>query len=463
MKTTLIRLPNFHLYDETQQPPLGILYLAAYLEKHDCAVDVCDLAAIQPWAWESLLPMDSDIYGITCTSPDYPMAKRMLALLRKIRPNAEVIIGGIHPTVMPETCVADGFDAAFIGEGEQSLLEWVTRISPMLIDGLCFQGRAGIVRTKKRALLNINTFPFPARHLLPLDHVVSDDLVTDNATATVITTSRGCPMKCSFCANGKGTVWDGTWRMRSVENIAAELRHIRKDYNVQEIRLVDDMVGAKRGHIAGISQAMAETGFQWRCHLRVDTARPEDLLLMKQSGCIEVSFGIESASPKVLKHNHKGYSEPGAAYEAVRCAKAVGLRVRAYFIIGLPGEDRISVRQTEEMIGKLECDAVNIFSFIPYYGCDIQQNPQNYDFHLIDDDLEHYWMLSNEHYFVGRTAEMSILDLDEAFKRCWEVARSTGKAKWIRKQKESGDGDRRADRPSDSDVSETSAAKGCVA
>jgi len=437
-KTTLIRLPNFHLYDELQQPPLGILYLAAYLEQYDHPVDICDLAGITPDRWLSMLPQDSEIYGITATSPDYPFALQLLGMIRQDLPGRKVIIGGAHASVLPEQCVQDGFDAAVFGEGEDTLRDYVRSRGDRAksIAGLCYRTDAGPIRNRPRTLkMHIDEFPFPARHLLPESHVVAHDLVTDNVSATVITTSRGCPYKCSFCSQ---EIWSGHWRLRSAENIAAELRTIREQYGVREVRFVDDMVGAKRLHREIICDAMSRLNLTWRCHLRVDLAGEDMLEAFHKAGCIEVSFGVESGDGDVLRHNRKGWSSPQMALDVVAAAKQVGLRVRAYFIVGLPGETQMSVENTKRIIGALRADNVNIFSFIPYPGCDVWANPGRYDYALTDPDLKHFWMLGDGHSFVGRTSGMSIDDLEKAYRECRELAANCGKMTWEAKQRMDG-------------------------
>jgi radical SAM superfamily enzyme YgiQ (UPF0313 family) len=113
-------------------------------------------------------------------------------------------------------------------------------------------------------------------------------------------------------------------------------------------------------------------------------------------------------------------------------AKSVGLRTRAYFIIGLPGENPESVERTCRLIETIEADAVNIFSFIPYPGCDVWEHPKKYDYRLLDRNFDDYWMLGKGHKFVGSTSEMNVGDLEVAYQKAWEVAEKSGKTQWMK-------------------------------
>jgi len=431
-KTTLIRLPNFHLHNERQQPPLGLLYLAAYLRERDLPVDVVDLAGIPPEDWDSMVPDNSLVYGITATSPDYGMARKMLGFLRgRNGHQAKVIIGGVHSTVMPIQCVEDGFDAAVVGEGEQTLLEIVTGTPLSEVEGLAYRENGKIVVNPRRPMLpTIDHFPFPSRDFLPRENVVSTDLVTDSLPATVITTSRGCPFRCSFCVQ---QIWMNRWRHRTAQSIRAELELIKRDYpEVREIRFVDDMVGLNGKHSREICEAFKGMGLSWRCHLRVGVATESLLESFKEVGCVEISIGVESGDERILKHNHKGWSNIPQAAALFRTAKKLGLRTRAYFIIGLPGEAPESVERTCQTIKEIEADAVNIFSFVPYPGCDVWEHPEKYDYQLLDTNLDSFWMVGKGHRFVGRTSAMDVDQLEEAYQKAWNVARESGKANWMK-------------------------------
>jgi len=430
MKTTFIRLPNFHLHNEKQQPPLGILYLAAYLREHDYLASVVDLAGIPEGQWRNLVPADSEVYGITATSADYGMAKRMLYFLRLwVDPSAKVIIGGAHATVAPEQCVRDGFDAAVMGEGELTALEFVQGAPLNSIRGLAFlcDGKA-VINERRPLLRDIDSIPFPARDLLARENIIATDLVTDSSPATVISTARGCPFRCSFCVQ---KIWMNCWRHRSSESIRAELQLIQEQYpEIREIRFIDDMVGFHSDHSQAICKAFQGTGLHWRCHLRVGIITEFLLMSFREAGCIEVSVGIESGDERVLRHNRKG-CDLAAAASMFRTAKDLGLRTRAYFIVGLPGETPESVENTKQYVASLAADAVNIFAFVPYPGCDVWEHPEKYDYELLNSNLDDFWMIGDKHCFVGRTTAMDVDDLERAYQETWKVVRETGKARWM--------------------------------
>jgi len=294
MKVCLIRVYNDLLFDPKLQAPLGIGYLAAVLERAGHEVMIADLATTPRERWLMEVP-DAQIYGYSVTTPEFPTARDLMQMLREERGPALHIIGGAHASVRTYECVVEGFDVAVIGEGEITMREIADGKPFCDVHGIAFNDRGTVRFTRHRRLIqNIDSIPFPARHLMPADTVVSDKLVSDGAPATVITASRGCLMNCSFCAT-RG-VWGRTYRLRSAQNIIAELEECIERYGIKEVRFVDDQVGVELEHLRVLCDATRRLGLRWRTHLRVNHASPEKLRLMAESGCVEVAWGCESVA-----------------------------------------------------------------------------------------------------------------------------------------------------------------------
>jgi len=413
MKVCLIRVYNDLLFDPKLQAPLGIGYLAAVLERAGHEVMLADLATTPRERWLMEVP-DAQICGYSVTTPEFPTARDLMKMLREERGPALHVIGGAHASVRTYECVVEGFDVAVIGEGEITMREIADGKPFCDVHGIAFNDRGTVRFTRHRRLIqNIDSIPFPARPLMPADTVVSDKLVSDGAPATVITASRGCLMNCSFCAT-RG-VWGRTYRLRSAQNIIAELEECIERYGIKEVRFVDDQVGVELEHLRVLCDATRRLGLRWRTHLRVNHASPEKLRLMAESGCVEVAWGCESFAQEILDHNNKGITVEQSE-QAVRWAKEAGLINKLYLIIGLPGETRETIEKTKEALLRIRPERTNLSTFVAYPGSDVFENPENYDYRLEDPDWSNYWLLGGSEKrvpFVGRTSALSREELLE--------------------------------------------------
>ena len=405
MKVTLVRLPNFLLYDEHLELPLGLLYLANELEKHDVLVNIADLAGKPRSEWARLVSIDSDIYGISATTPDWPIARAFARWIRGIRPSAQIVLGGAHATVMGREVLAESdFDIAVKGEGEITMRE----IALGNRHPLGSWSKNGEIKDNGNRPLepNITRFDYPAWHLLSEESLISTGLVNKGQRATCITASRGCMMRCSFCDQ---SIFDWTWRSRTRESLLVEVDALKMRYGVSEVRLVDEFISPKSEIISDVCEVMKENGIKWRTHIRASLMTPELAEKMVSAGCVEIAFGVESGSQRVLDAIHKGMKIEDSE-KAIAICRAAGLRTKAYLIIGLPSATWDSFHETLAFIRRAKPDKTTLSTFCPYPGCDVWRHPEKYDYVLDDRDYLNYWILGLEDSAVlppGHTSKMN--------------------------------------------------------
>jgi anaerobic magnesium-protoporphyrin IX monomethyl ester cyclase len=357
-KIVLVR-PNYHSHLIT--PPLGLGYLSAYLKHKGFDCEIIDGLNLGLPAEEIIRRCrGASLVGINCLSAYF---RKVVDLSRKFKANGfKVVIGGPHASALPELTLAETCaDYVVCGEGEFTLFELADALknhnSTAEITGLMAYDTR--ILRKRPLINNLDSLPFPdwpqidPRKYRKAPH---GGLVKSFPVAPV-TSSRGCPFTCSFCASPR--LWDKTIRFRSPDNVVDEIEYLLKKFKVREIHFEDDNLTLKRSHIEGICNLILKRGIRvdWATPngVRADTLDLELLRLMKKSGCYFIAFGIESGNQAILDGIHKN-ARLGIIEEAVLLARRAGIITQGFFIFGLPGETPATIKQTITFAKKLPLD-----------------------------------------------------------------------------------------------------------
>jgi anaerobic magnesium-protoporphyrin IX monomethyl ester cyclase len=232
------------------------------------------------------------------------------------------------------------------------------------IAGLAWRDGNEIVINPDRPFIpNLDDLPLPLHELLPLER---QRMPMIKGPFTFIVSSRGCPAGCTYCI--KHVSYQYSVRLRSPENILAELQRLA-ELGVHNIHMYADLFTVNREQVVGLCELMLSSGLKvrWTCNSRVDYVDEEMLRLMGQAGCWLISWGIESANEHILKHARKGYRKE-RAIQALRWARAAGIKNWGYFIIGLPGETEESIQETIAYSKQLPLDIALFHIAAPYPG-----------------------------------------------------------------------------------------------
>ncbi|MFQ6039909.1 MAG: B12-binding domain-containing radical SAM protein [Candidatus Poribacteria bacterium] len=340
-------------------PPLGLGYIGAALEKHGCEVMIIDGGA--PYAEydvesmvDEIVRYEPDLIGLTLTVSFALHTYRLIAELKK-RLDVPIIVGGPHATILPEEPIQHGADIVCRGEGEQCIVELVDYFNGEMelknILGISYKDDLGnIVHNPPRPLLdNLDILDFPAKHLFKKEHYFRDE--SDSARFGNMVTSRGCPYGCTYCSN---EVFGRRWRSRSPENVVAEIKRIMEMYNTRKFNLMDDAATIDQKRIMEICQLIIDDGLdiQWTCVTRLNSTSPELLAKMKEAGCVNISYGIESGNPDTLKRIKKGLTVEQAE-RAIKYTHQSGIECSVNFMYGFPWETPEEIRQTTFFIKKI--------------------------------------------------------------------------------------------------------------
>lgn len=340
--------PRPKVWQQSTTMPLGVAYIAAFLERFGYQVECLDLS-IQKG---KRLPK-ADVVGITATTPLINQAWRLAKKAKKL--GAVTVLGGPHATCLPEeSLVKKEVDFVAQGEGEETMLELVQALEGNRnfknILGLSFKVKRKIIHNPPRPLIkNLDKLPYPARHLFPpLEKYTNPQpILSTKSPAANIITSRGCPFGCYFCYKG---TFGRVWRPRSPENVIGEWRQLAKGYKVAEIGVQDDIFNTDVRRVIKICNLIIaeKLVIPWTTPngIRADLAPERLLRKMKQAGCYRVAFGIESGNQKMLLEKIGKQLDLRKARQAIKACKKLGIKTIGFFIIGHPWDTKETVKET---------------------------------------------------------------------------------------------------------------------
>ncbi len=373
MTTVTLVYPYFHPQNDTsifRFPPLGLGYIAAYLEKHGISVEIVDCTFLtQSAAVEKIRRSNPKIIGIQSM---FSMKNKSLELAKQLRNDCELLVaGGPLATSNPELFLQD-FDVVVIGEGEQTMLEIVLEAFEQGdfsgINGIVYKEKETnqIKHTPERHLIeDLDSIPFPSRELF--DNQAYKKFYSEKFgyATTAVMTSRGCPFSCDFCSK---PIFGDQFKWRTAVNVVDEIEEVLAlGYN--RIWFADDCFTLNPKRLMGICDEIVKRGLKidWECLSRVDTLDSEVVKKMKQAGCVRMFFGIESGNDSILALMKKQITI-SQAREAVSLCEVNNVRAGAFFIIGYPGEDENTVLNTIEFASSLPLDYLSFTMPYPIPG-----------------------------------------------------------------------------------------------
>lgn len=391
-------------------PPLGIAYIAAVLEKNHITVDIIDAVGLAPgtinaFAKETFvrglsftdivarLGEEVKIVGISnLFSFAYPVVQELCRQIRAVRADIRIVLGGPHPSALYAEILAedrDLVDFVVLGEGENPFLQLcqkllhndvlaqsnigsdINNLAYVDDNGACQMGTEKLERNTR---LDSDSIPFPARHLLPMENYIEaqESHGYSNGRWTSMISSRGCPYGCTFCASRKTR-----WVSRSANDVADEIEYCIEKWNIREFHFEDDnmTINVKRliEICNEIKRRKLDISWQTPNGIRASRIDEEMLRAMKESGCEHVTLAPESGSPRVLEEIiQKGKDfDLNHLRDCGATAHRLGLKVAAYFVLGLPGETRKDMEMTisyARELARVGVDEVNFGLFIPLPG-----------------------------------------------------------------------------------------------
>ena len=391
----LIIPPSLFLLDERVFMSLGILRVAAVLEREGVSVELLDLSGVANYEEVLTLHLQSSktqCFGITATTPQMPAATKIQQAIRLARPSARIILGGPHVTLVYAavkyerkravigraarsiTQLTSMFDVLVTGDGESAVFEALKDTAPAVVDG--DDPKSPMFLTTSA----LEDLPFPARHLLDTS---TYRYGIDGVPALSMIAQLGCPFGCGFCG-GRMSPFLRRIRTRSAQNVVEEMVHLYRTYGTTGFMLYDDELNVNPKMVSLMNlitdtQAQLGVEFRLRGFIKSELFTDEQAGAMYAAGFRWILVGFESGHPRILDNIQK----KATLNDNTRCmeiARRHGLKVKALMSLGHPGESEDTIRATRDWLIDVRPDdfdatVITTYPGTPYFDEAIETSP----------------------------------------------------------------------------------------
>ena len=366
----------------TRSQPLGILYIASFLESKGIGVDVKDYTV------EERNPLDYARYshiGYSLNSANIENTLSSIALVKKQQPDIPIIIGGSHAVIVTEKLITNpNVNCVIVNEAEDILYNYITARDKTTIKGIWLRDKGVPFFTGHREpISNLDGLPFPAIDKVPYKkyRVV---LRRKKAVCTILT-SRGCPYNCIFCHHSLGF----KYRARSPENVIQEIIWLKEHLGIKELWVVDDAFAFNEKRAERICDLIIEKGIKISISLangvRADRLNETLLRKLKKAGCWFLTISPETGDEESLRKIGKGFSLKDVERVVGTC-KELGIKTMANFVIGFPWEREKDIETTISFAKRLDPDLIQIQRLVPFPGTPVWEMVEKGAFSLVDEN-----------------------------------------------------------------------------
>ena len=344
-----------YLDDSKVYAPLGLLYLKSAVEQEtDVNVDIVDdYDLTKP---ETFKPYDT--IGLSVMTPQREEALKVLKTVKENYPDKKVIVGGPHALHYTKELMNAGFDHIVRRDGQRDLVKILNGESERVLEDK--MGKADWMsqprpdRTSKKAKDFLSSYNYELK----------------GRKGGTMLTATGCPMACTFCEDAMTAV-----RWSPLEKLSKEMDDL-KDLGYKGVYLFDDLFAIAMPMVEPICNELFKRDLIYRCNGQANyfTKWGEDFAkMLSDTGCVEIAFGHESGSQKILD-NVKKRTSVEQNYQSVEFAKKHGIKVKSFLMLGLPGEDYNTMKETEQFIKNTQPDDFQIAIYYPYKGTQIRDS-----------------------------------------------------------------------------------------
>lgn len=369
-------------------PPLSLLAIAPIFHRKGCQVKIYDVFPFYDnWldspdcysaSIQSILAFKPDIIGVSSMSAEWNAAQYIIRELKRISPETPIMLGGRHPSVYYEDGLRAGADYVFLGEAEDNLKMFLEQFNgnnfiPRGIPGVAFlNGNNDVALTPpSRSFVDINKLPFLAYDLVDYQgYINARNAVAGRALrGGWMITSRGCPNRCIFCYND---MFMRKVRLRNINLVLDEIEYQLAHYRMEAIHFLDDLFCVSEKRVTEFCDGLKkrEMKIRFSCQSRINTLTEGMCQKLKMAGCVQLQFGMESGSQRILDFFKKRIRVEQIRY-TLKMAKKYGLDVNVNVIVGAPGETMEDIALTKELLQELRPDMVGVTFLTAYPGTEL--------------------------------------------------------------------------------------------
>ena len=371
---------------DTTAPPWGLLHLAAVTRElgHETSLlDSLSLKLSHEETVRRILDFKPDLLGLTAVTVTVNSAAKVARMVKEVDPNIKIVLGGVHLTTLPEETMNSfpEFDVGVVGEGEDTVAELSSLLKPEKdlshVKGLIIRKNGGVTRTEARPpIQDLDKLPMPAFDLLPsITEIYKPKMLSvyQEPSITFLST-RGCPGQCAFCDT---KVFGSKCRAFSAEYVIKMIHLLKDRYGIRDLQMQDDVFLVFPKRAKELCKELKRLGITWSCYSRVNLVNPDILKILRESGCWQIEYGIETGSKRILKQMRKGTTLEQTE-KALRMTKDAGMSTMGTIILGYPTEDRQSLEETIAFVKKIDLDLVFHTFLTPFPGSAVYQTADKY-------------------------------------------------------------------------------------
>jgi len=352
----------------------GLGLIGSFVINKGFDVELMDMRNYPNWEEVTLAIADKtcnvDIVGISVSYADYPIAEKIVRLIKQLNPTAKIVLGGYAPSIMPDKFDDWAVDHLIVGEGELAMLDIV-------------QGKA-LPRVIKGEKIPLDELPYINRSFYNYPKEMNCGFVPGQAIPMVTMISgRGCPHLCTFCQPAENAIYGKPYRTRSVPHVIGELIELREKYPFNSVLFWDDTFTIDKKWIYEFCDTYQANGFTQKiiacCRADIICNNLDMIKRLKEIGLMSFVIGIESGSQRMLDFLKKGTTVEQNK-EAIRLCKEIGIDTFTTFMLGLPTETKEEQQATIDLIKYSAPTVYSLFYFKPIFGTEIYK-------YCVDNDL----------------------------------------------------------------------------
>jgi radical SAM superfamily enzyme YgiQ (UPF0313 family) len=394
-----------HAVHVERSQPLGLLHVASGLRAagHDVRLHDMRLNWTRPdLALAALDAARPDVVGVSAHGVDAPAMHRFAAAAKRRAPSVPVICGGVHGTAYWAEVLKDSaIDAVVIGEGEAAVAEAVDALAagrPLGdVPGLAVRADGAVIRTTERLpSTDLDRFPFPAWDLVDVaayGRFPRIGIIGAHPRYMAVETARGCPFHCAWCLRPMGD----RFRPRSAEYVVEMLETLRREHDVRDVLIVDDLFNFDPDRVRRIFELLLEKNLGLAIAipngLRADLLAEDDLKRMRRAGVYRIMVAVETGSPRLQKEMNKRL-DLEKTRKVIASAARLGISTHGNFIVGLPGETKEEVWTTVRYAARSDLDTFGLYRAIPFRGTALAEMAERQGFALPEGkDFLSFWDL----------------------------------------------------------------------